>query len=70
MSNNNHLVYNDNIFGYPVGEMRGRFFQMIVMAVDIENGGDPTLIGYSVCADGDHIRIPDSADYEKFKIKK
>lgn len=66
---NNHIILNDNLFGYPEGQMKGRFFRMVVMAVDIEKGGDPTLIGYSVCADGDHIRIPDSTDYERFKIK-
>lgn len=70
MSNNkNHLVYNDNTFGYPIREMNGRFIRMAVMAVDIEKGGDPTLIGYDISADASHLRIPDSTDYERFKIK-
>lgn len=67
--NKNHIILNDNLFGYPEGEMHGRFFRMVVMAVDVHKGGDPILINRTVLADGSRIRIPDKADYERFKIK-
>ena len=65
----NHLILNDCLFGYPEGEMNGRFFQMVVMAVDIEKGGDPTLIDRVVLADGKNIKIPEKEDYERFHIR-
>lgn len=65
----NHIVLNDCLFGYPAGEMNGRFFQMIVIAVDVLKGGDPTLIDRPVLADGTKIRIPTDDDYERFKVQ-
>lgn len=65
----NHIILNDCLFGYPESEMNGRYFRMVVMAVDVQKGGDPTLIGKPVLADGSNIRIPTKEDYKRFKVK-
>ena len=65
----NYFVLNDCLFGYPLDLDRGRFFRLVVMAVDVTKGGDPTLIDRTVLADGNKARVATKSDYERFRVK-
>lgn len=70
-----HFVLNDCMLAYPTCEMNVRFIRVVVMAVDVLKGGDPTLIDREVLADSNNLsdenkmRAATDADYERFKVK-
>ena len=65
-----YIVYEERYFCFPVGEWRGRvFFPAVVMAVDVDKGGDPTLIDRDILVEAAKAREATKEDCERFKIK-
>lgn len=63
-----YIVDNENLFGYVVDEPNKvtGYVGMVVMAVDVEKGGDPTLIDRVVVA-ADY-REATKEDFKHFRI--
>ena len=59
-----HVVYKKQYFGYII-----RPSAMVVMSVDVEKGGDPTLINNTIAVSKRHIRQAKPADYKHFRIR-
>lgn len=66
-----YFVLNDNTFGYPVADQSTgkRFFGLVVMAVDVRKGGDPTLIDRVTLCDSQKAREATKEDCERFKVE-
>ena len=64
-----YIVHNDNTFGYPISDSSKQFFRLIVMAVDVEKGGDPTLIDREVLCNRENAREATAQDAERFKVR-
>lgn len=59
-----HFVFKENTFGYL-------FFDgvFIVMSVDVERGGDPTLIDRTISVSEKDLRPAVAEDYKHFRIR-
>lgn len=62
------VVLNENTFGYALERTDKLFFRMVVMAVDVPKGGDPTLLDRTTLASRDKSRQARKQDFERFKI--
>ncbi len=60
-----HLVANGNLFGYQI-RRSGNFITMCVLAVDVPNGGDPTLINRTTFVSASKCRVAEREDYDRF----
>lgn len=63
-----HIVHKEREFGYPVGTHRKKFFEMVVLSVDVLKGGDPLLINQTIIVNRSDVRLATRKDYERFKI--
>ena len=61
-----YIVERERLLGYTIGKP-SRFARMVVMRVDVENGGDSTLIDREVLAS--NYREATKEDEERFSIK-
>ena len=63
-----YCIHNENTFGYPLSSTDAPFFEMVVMRVNVEHGGDPTLIDRTVLVNRENARPAFEEDYDKFRI--
>ena len=63
-----YIVESENLLGYVIGETNKitGYVGMVVMAVDVEKGGEPTMIDREVLATD--YRAATKADFERFGI--
>lgn len=63
-----HIVHKEQLFGYPVGSPQKQTLRMVVMRVDVNKGGDPTLIDRTISVSKSDIREAGPKDYEHFGV--
>lgn len=63
-----YIVESENLFGYVIGEPNKTtgYVGMVVMAVDVEKGGEPTMIDREVLATA--YREATKEDFEHFGV--
>ena len=63
-----YIVNEENTLGYPIGEVDQKtgFVSMVVMAVDLINGGDPMKINRSTMATNWREAVRE--DEDRFKV--
>lgn len=63
-----HIVHKEQLFGYPIGSTQKQTLRMVVMRVDVNKGGDPTLIDRTISVSKFDIREAGPKDYERFGV--
>ena len=70
-TNGDWIVADDNKIGYVIGNPTGDGvgIRMAVVAVDVENGGDPNLVNRSTSALRKNIRKATTSDEMRFRVR-
>lgn len=63
-----HIVHKEQLFGYPVGSTQKQTIRMVVIRVDVNKGGDSTLIDRTISVSKSDIREAGPEDYEHFGV--
>ena len=59
-----HVVFKEHTFGYVISRSA-----LVVMAIDLEKGGDPCNIDRTIAYSADDIRPAIAQDYKRFGVR-
>lgn len=64
---NMYIVADENTFGYTIGSVVNGCVRMVVMSVDVPNGGDPLMINRTMLAV--NFRQATKEDGDRFGVR-